>query len=522
MTKKTTEEDPHRLIEELNIHKLELEVQNEELRKIQSDLRAAHDQYAVLYKRAPVAYLTLSTKGEILNCNLAAGKLFNMTSPQMVGRSLHDFVSEDSQDALHLHRHALIRDSQSPATLLSLKTESDEPKTVLLESELDEQLNPGTLSWFASLTDISDQKRLEAELSNLNQELEERVRERARQYLVSRNETLAILNAVADPIVTIDSKSCIQSVNKAACRVFGYLDDEVIGSDISALLTNSGNTILNSALEDCASENAGQTPEARRELLCRTRSGEPIPVDMVLARVDESDQFTIVFRDLREKKRLEWEVMQVAEDERSRISRDLHDSLGQELAAMSLDTRMIADDLAKEDKKASSQLEGFSEKLQQCIAQLRTIILSLAPIDVSDGGIIDALEALVRSIPDQNGTQCSFHVSRPKAIRNLPRKTEIQLLRIAQEAVHNARKHSRARQIAVDLSGKDGDVELQIIDDGEGLPASGRTSLSGQGVRIMEYRCGLVGGDFSISNFEPKGTRVVCRIGAGSRSLETE
>ena len=506
------EEDLRSLVEELSIHKLELEVQNEELRKIQNDLRAAHDRYAVLYDRAPVAFLTLSTKGQVLNCNRAAATLFGRPPTHIIDHFLHEFVAEECQDALHLHYYALINHSQTQATALNLKTSGDVPRTVLLESELDSQLNPGELSWFASLTDISAQKKLEAELSSLNRELEERVQERARQYLASRQETLAVLNAAADPIITIDSEGLIQSLNRATCRVFGYAQDELLGVNLRTLLTNAGAEVFRRALEDCAEEAVGETPKVRREALWRMKNGTQVPVEMALARIDEARHFTIVLRDLRDKKRLEWEVMQVTESERSRISRELHDSLGQELAAMSLETRVIAEDQAGTDEAAASKYRRFSEKLQQCIAQLRTIIFDLAPIDVSDGGLVDALEALVRNIPEQDGLKCSFHLSHPEPLVALPRETEIQLLRIAQEGVHNARKHSGARQIVVGLSGKGGGVELQIIDDGRGVPLKKRSSFAGQGLRIMEYRCSLVGGELEIMNYRPNGTKVVCRI----------
>jgi len=506
------EEDLQSLVEELSIHKLELEVQNEELRKVQSDLRAAHDRYAVLYERAPVAFLTLSTKGEILNCNRAAATLFGMPPSRIIDHFLHEFVAEESQDALHLHYYALVNESQAQATALTLKASGAAPRTVLLESELDSQLNPGELSWFASLTDISDQKKLEAELSSLNRELEERVQERARQYLASRQETLAVLNAAADPIITINSQGTIQSLNRATCRVFGYAVDELLGVNLLTLLTNAGADVFRRALADCAEEEVGEAPKVRREALWRMKNGTKIPVEMALARIDEDEHFTIVLRDLREKKRLEWEVMQVTESERSRISRELHDSLGQELAAMSLDTKVIAEDQVGINATDAWKFRRFSEKLQQCIAQLRTIIFDLAPIDVSDGGLVDALEALVRSIPEQDGLKCSFHLSHFDPSMALPRETEIQLLRIAQEGVHNARKHAGAKQVVVGLSGKGGGVELQIIDDGRGVPLKKRSSFSGQGLRIMEYRCSLVGGELDIMNFRPNGTKVVCRI----------
>jgi signal transduction histidine kinase len=186
---------------------------------------------------------------------------------------------------------------------------------------------------------------------------------------------------------------------------------------------------------------------------------------------------------------------------------------------MSLDTRMIAEDLAGVDEAPASKFQKFSEKLQQGIAQLRAIIFDLAPIDVSDGGLVDALEALVRNIPEQDGLKCSFHLSHSEPLMALPRETEIQLLRIAQEGVHNARKHSRAKQIVVALSGKGGGVELQIIDDGCGVPLKKRSSFSGQGLRIMDYRCRLIGGELDIMNYKPNGTKVVCRI---ERTAETE
>ena len=99
------EEDPQRLIYELQVHQAELAIQNEELRRHQIELAAARDKYAALYDFAPVGYVTLDTRGAILEANLTAATLLGVPRRILVGTPLTRCIARDDQDTFYFHRY---------------------------------------------------------------------------------------------------------------------------------------------------------------------------------------------------------------------------------------------------------------------------------------------------------------------------------------------------------------------------------------------------------------------------------
>jgi PAS domain S-box-containing protein len=124
----------HRLIHDLEIHQVELKLQNEELRSAQAELAASRDRYTDLYESAPLAYVTLNKAGEILESNLMAAKMLGVERRGLVRANLTKFVLSESQDDWYLHRQAAlsndtkqvceIRIRRTDGTLLSMRAES--------------------------------------------------------------------------------------------------------------------------------------------------------------------------------------------------------------------------------------------------------------------------------------------------------------------------------------------------------------------------------------------------------------
>lgn len=488
------------LVHELRVHELELQIQNEELRDAQLALAHARDRYMMLYERAPIAYLTLSASGQILDCNLQAALTLSTERAGLIGQSIQHFIHPEYQDAFHLHLMQLFDTREKQVNEWRLHDRNQELLMVQVESLLQPDAEAQE-RWYLSMTDITKLKRLERTLSRLNRELEERVRDRSLRFKESQQAIQAILDAAADAIVTIDSEGMIEEYNRAALDLFGYRKEEMVNLPLQSLFPNwqIETTLQTMSEQAIRSEHNGQH-----------RQGHNIPLDVAVTRVDHQDRYTCIMRDIREKRALQREVMQVAEEERSRISRELHDSLGQELAGMSMIARSIADTLAESDDRQAKQYQMFSKNLEGCVSQLRQIIFDLAPMDLDEGGLNQALKNLARSVSVQNPIECRCHCETELKI-DQP-ELEIQLLRIAQEAVHNALKHAGAEHIDILLERVNDQLQLTIADDGRGLQTEHGAKFLGQGVRIMRYRANILGGKLELWPNEPNGTKVVCRI----------
>ncbi|WP_166267641.1 PAS domain-containing sensor histidine kinase [Marinobacter caseinilyticus] len=504
--------DLHTLVYELSVHKLELQLQNEELRSVHDELERARDRYFTLYERAPVAYLTLTDEGRISSCNRAACDLLKCEKSDIIGTDLHEFIHPAWQDELYKHRRQLYQTSRRQKCEIQVRRPDGQARFVLLESELSDESGSNQSFWYVSMADIDAQKAVEDELSRLNSDLEKRVEARAQQYKESRQEMESILNAVADPIITMDGRGLVESANRSAEKLLGYSLDQLVGHNICLLLSDPDMSNLEQFMHERLSNAVVESRILRCDVTVLNQSGERIPVELGVSQIDHRNKFTAILRDTREKKRLQREVMQVAENERSRISRELHDSLGQELAAMSLSTMGQARTYSGKDDSVASAFSAFSQRLQHAIKQLRTIIFDLAPLDVSDSGLVEALESLARAVSADNSVSCSCHIEAGQAESVIDSEKEIQLLRIAQEAVHNARKHAGAQHIVIALRKTGQNLRLQIIDDGKGISLPSNDRIDGQGIRIMNYRAQLIGAELSVQAYVPHGTLVSCNL----------
>ena len=143
------------------------------------------------------------------------------------------------------------------------------------------------------------------------------------------------------------------------------------------------------------------------------------------------------------------------------------------------------------------------------------------PVQIDAEGLRSALEELAATISDQENITCRFECSGPVTVAN--NATATHLYRIAQESLHNALLHSRADQIQISLSQQGEQIVLEVRDNGVGIDQTAgrgaRAPAKGMGLRIMDYRAGMIGGLFRVERNQPNGTRVRCTVPLGGGSL---
>jgi signal transduction histidine kinase len=219
---------------------------------------------------------------------------------------------------------------------------------------------------------------------------------------------------------------------------------------------------------------------------------------------------------LERSRRLEREIVNISEAEQRRIGQDLHDGLCQYLAGLTCGASSLRDDLEKLDVRAEADTASELVKLlQDAVVQTRDLAHGLVPAQVSRLGLVLALESLAQSVRRMHGVTCSFrfHGSLP----NWDEQTAIHLYRIAQEAINNATRHGRARNILVFLEAVDHSISLRVLDDGVGVSEA---CSEGVGLRIMRYRARSIGGEVTIERRNGTGTTVSCTVRTNSQVNE--
>ena len=165
-------EAARRTLHELRVHQIELEMQNEELRRTQADLEVSRARYFDLYDLAPVGYFTLSEQGLILEANLTAAKLFGMARSALVKQPLSRFVLPEDQDIYYLHRKALLETGAPQAWEQRVLKKHAAPFWVRVEAVTARGAD-GASIWRAVVSDITESKRAERAIRTTSAELQE-------------------------------------------------------------------------------------------------------------------------------------------------------------------------------------------------------------------------------------------------------------------------------------------------------------------------------------------------------------
>jgi signal transduction histidine kinase len=222
----------------------------------------------------------------------------------------------------------------------------------------------------------------------------------------------------------------------------------------------------------------------------------------------KSDIATARIALLEHSRQLESEIVGISEAEQRRIGQDLHDGVCQVLAALTCSATELRGELEKRNlpEQAKSAAE-LARLLQRAVVETRDLARSLVPAHVSEVGLSLALEALAQSVSSLHGINCTFRSSGGEIDRNDAVATH--LYRIAQEAINNATRHGKAKNITVALEAADHAVLLRVADDGAGIPSTA-LSNNGIGMAVMRYRARLSGGELAVESPPSGGTIVSC------------
>ena len=202
-----------------------------------------------------------------------------------------------------------------------------------------------------------------------------------------------------------------------------------------------------------------------------------------------------------------------AVEERNRLARDLHDSVKQTLFSISLTADATAKLIDSEPEQAKVQVETLRDLARQAVDEMRSLIFELRPAELESEGLLETLRKHIDVVRRVSRLDVEL---RGDSYEALPVDIERQLLRIAQEALSNAVKHSQATSVTLDLGVTDGRVRLTVSDDGRGFdPDEPGIRSKRLGITSMEERAGELGGELSIESAPGHGTRIVVEAPVG-------
>jgi PAS domain S-box-containing protein len=357
-----------------------------------------------------------------------------------------------------------------------------------------------------------------SEKQQLGEALKERTRE-LEQNTVQLAYQAELLDLANDAILVRTAADEISYWNEGAERLYGWAREEVLGKSLHKVLRTEFPVSLPEILQSDRWEgelrhrrkDGSKIVVASRWTTLRDHNGKPV------GSLEINTDVTARRRAEEAARSLSGRILTLQDDERRRIARGLHDSLGQYLAALAMKLDLLS---TQGGKRAKSILE-CSQLVEQCLSETRTISHLLHPPLLDEAGIGSAVRLYVDGFAQRSGIQ--VHLDLPPELDRLQEDIEIALFRAVQEALTNVHRHSGSSSVYICINLDAEQVRLEIKDNGRGIPKKHLTLLtegdagSGVGIAGMRERVRELRGSLEIQS-DKTGTRVLIVIPSMPRS----
>jgi PAS domain S-box-containing protein len=473
------------------------------------DLQSAEEQLNFqrhLLDAVEQSVIATDPEGRILYWNRHAETMFGWRAGEVKGKSIVDLTTPDLSADQACEIMSMLRDGESWSGEFNVKRRDGSvfPAQVSDYPIRDER---GSLRGIVGVSvDVTERKRAEDALRATNERLR-----------------LLIESAADHAIFTLGLDRRISLWNAGAEKVFGWTEDEAVGQLVDIIFTPEDRAQGAPAKEVSTALKTGRAPDERFHL---RKDGSTFFASGVMTVIKNSSGevqgFTKIARDMTEQLKTDKAIHERAllkrlvaaqEDERRRIARDLHDELGQQMVAL----RLKLDLLSKHP--ASAELREDVAEIQRMAAHIDDGVDFLAweirPAVLDDLGLFPALQRYIHQWSSYSGVAAQMIPSKLKAARFTP-EVEINLYRIAQEALNNIFKYAKAKTVDVMLERRDDLVVLLIEDDGIGFRPNriSKKSKEGMGLTSIKERAELIGATFELESTPGKGTTIYVTLPA--------
>ena len=315
-------------------------------------------------------------------------------------------------------------------------------------------------------------------------------------------------------ILLVDDKGTVVHMNPKGQSIFGYTLKELVGKPMEVLLPQRVRAVHVQHRADFMAEPQARAMGEGRYLFGLHKEGHEVPVEIGLVPLKTPQGMMVLatimdITAIAEKKQLEQDLLHVIEMEQKRIGQDLHDSLGQQLLAISFLCNVLKKKLAAGVTPEPSEAAHIEELLGEAKTNVRKLTRGLYAGDLEARGLGACLKEMTEHMQEMASVRCQFEGD-AKLVLSDRAKSE-NLFRMAQEALNNAVKHSLGKRIVVSLQHEGQRLILTVRDDGTGFDHA-QSQNKGLGLRSMRYRANAIGGAFDITSNSEGGTVVRCSV----------
>jgi PAS domain S-box-containing protein len=332
-----------------------------------------------------------------------------------------------------------------------------------------------------------------------------------------------LLDSVRESIVGIDAAHVVTFWNRGAQALFGYTAAEAIGQPIAGLIRLDGERALeewNRNLAELASQGSWQGHVRRRR-----KDGSVIWTDVVASVVrspeGQGSGFIAIHRDITELRRsqellreshqrlqhLAARLIDVREQERSAIARELHDELGQALTRLNMDLAWLID---RRPLRGAKRTAGMVSIVEQMLTTVQHLCSRLRPAILDDFGLEAAIEWQAQEFEQWNGSRCRLDLRLGSLAPDRERDTAV--FRVLQESLTNVARHAHATTVEIRCRVSGGELLMEVADDGVGIAEEKAGGPGSLGLLGMRERARAIGAAIEIAPRLPRGTAVRLRV----------
>ncbi|ORT89101.1 hypothetical protein B7G54_02765 [Burkholderia puraquae] len=353
---------------------------------------------------------------------------------------------------------------------------------------------------------------------------------------------MGIIRSSMEAIITIDEKQTVVIFNPMAEQVFGVSAMEAIGAPLSRFIPERFRAAHTKHVDQFGVTGVSERQMGRQRVLFGLRAnGEEFPIEASISQIRDASGklYTVMLRDITERLRAEnalklsreelrelsANLQNVREAEKTRIARELHDDLGQQLTALKMDLSVIEQQLrvpgrVQPDEDLQSHLQGMRRLIDATVASVRRIAADLRPVMLDDLGLVPAIEWLANDFTNRYGIDVERHIETGGLTFTSAGATT--LFRIVQEALTNVARHADATRVALRLDVEEGFCVLRVADNGRGStpggPAHEDKSFGLIGIR---ERAHMLGGTVTIDTALARGFSITVAFPLNTVQQET-
>jgi PAS domain S-box-containing protein len=487
------------LFQELQVHQVELEMQNKELRNSQEALAKERFKFKSLFNFAPVGYFILSTSGMIEEVNEKALSLLKKDKTSLIKRRFQNYLAKEDQERFLSFFYTVKNYSGSRSVECKIENGSG-AFFAQIEGVAVTECNSENRKIYLALIDITDKKTALINQNEAKEKLEMALSASSTgTWSINFTSEQIILGRHARQIIGLAEEVNVLSMKSFINLV--YPDDrKTVNKKLNKLSANKNN--LDMVFRIDTSGGTVKYIEAKGHFISPESGGEyfaGLVTDITERRRLENEALELK---LDEQKRILKAIVDTQENERKRISLDLHHSVGQLLYV----TKLYLEQLGK-GKSGADQLSKSKHFLDESIKEMRNISFQLSPTILSDFGLLIALEEMIKRVPSDN---LSIVTTFKGLTRRFSSSVEIDVFRMVQELLNNVIKHSGATNANIKVLKTKGLIEVVVEDDGVGFNPD--TIADGFGIYSIKNRLSLYIGNINIESAKDKGTKISIKL----------